>query len=128
MPPNLRRFVMRPRGFIPLLCLLLVGAAGWLGTAGPGARPPNAWVEVSPGLWRTPQPPFGYALVEGDAALLIDAPHPADGLRPAGVRKVEQVLLTHHHRDACAQAAALVVQGIPVRASKAAAEWLKPDA
>jgi len=47
-----------------------------------------------------------YLLTDGAAGLLIDAGSGAvlDHLRPAGVERVEWVLLTHHHRDQfCAQ-------------------------
>src|SRR5262249_43954396 len=44
-----------------------------------------------------------YLLTDGDAGLLIDAGSGAvlDHLREAGVRRVEWVLHTHHHRDQC---------------------------
>src|SRR5205085_11785108 len=43
-----------------------------------------------------------YLLVDGDAGLLIDAGSGAvlDHL-PAGVKRIEWVLHTHHHRDQC---------------------------
>jgi glyoxylase-like metal-dependent hydrolase (beta-lactamase superfamily II) len=108
-----------------LLSLVLVGAAAWLG--GAQERPANAWQEAAPGVFRTPGFPAGYALVDDGHALLIDAPAPLDGLKAQGVRKIEGALLTHHHWDACAQAAPLLAEKIPVRASKQAAEWLTPD-
>lgn len=44
-----------------------------------------------------------YVLVDGDAALLVDAGSGAvlDHLPAIGVRRVEWVLHTHHHRDQC---------------------------
>ena len=44
-----------------------------------------------------------YLLADGDAGLLIDAGSGAvlDHLSPAGVKRVEWVLQTHHHRDQC---------------------------
>jgi glyoxylase-like metal-dependent hydrolase (beta-lactamase superfamily II) len=44
-----------------------------------------------------------YLVVDGDAGLLIDAGSGAvlDHLGEAGVRRVEWVLHTHHHRDQC---------------------------
>jgi glyoxylase-like metal-dependent hydrolase (beta-lactamase superfamily II) len=105
-----------------LLSLLLLGAAVWLG----GDRKPDAWTEVAPGIWRTPQLPAGYALRDGEHALLIDAPHSAEGLKVLGVTKIA-VLLTHHHRDTCAAAGRFLAEGVPVRAPKAAAEWLTPE-
>jgi glyoxylase-like metal-dependent hydrolase (beta-lactamase superfamily II) len=60
--------------------------------------------------------------------MLIDAPHGVEiqALQKNDVTKVEQVLLTHHHRDTCAQVAGLLAAGVQVRAPKASAEWLTP--
>src|SRR5688572_10991857 len=93
---------MSKRGLGALACLALVAAAAWWGgTVRGGKKAADGWSEVAPGVWRSAGLPAGYALVEGDAALLIDAPRTAEGL-PA--KKVEMVLLTHHHRDSCAAA------------------------
>ncbi len=121
---------MRTRGLAALVSLAVVGAAAWIGGAGSGTRQKTAdsWVEVAPGVLRSPGLPAGYALVDGDAALLIDAPHDADGLKARGVKKIDTVLLTHHHRDTCAAAGRLLAAGVKVRAPKASAEWLLPDA
>jgi glyoxylase-like metal-dependent hydrolase (beta-lactamase superfamily II) len=119
---------MKKRYLPALLCLVIVGAAAWIGSSSHGNKKPAAtWIEVSPGIWRTPGLPAGYALVDGEAALLIDAPMPAEGLQADGVKKIETVLLTHHHRDSCAAAAQFLAAGVKVRASKAAAKWLTPD-
>src|SRR5215469_16673154 len=108
--------------------VLVVGAAAWLGGRGYGdRRPAGAWTEVAPGVLRSPGLPVGYALVDGDAALLIDAPVPADGLRARGIQKVDAVLLTHHHRDSCAAAGAYLAAKVPVRAARESADWLEPD-
>jgi glyoxylase-like metal-dependent hydrolase (beta-lactamase superfamily II) len=117
------------RRWLPgLLCQIVVAAAAWIGAAGFGVKQTAAtWVEVVPGVLRTAVLPSGYALVDGDAALLIGAPHEADGLKAHGVKKVETVLLTHHHRDVCAAAGTFLAQRVPVHAPKAAAEWLTPD-
>jgi glyoxylase-like metal-dependent hydrolase (beta-lactamase superfamily II) len=120
---------MRLRRLSVLLCLTLLLIAAWLGGSGYGdKKPADAWTEVSPGILRSPGLPAGYALVDGDAALLIDAPRPPDGLRGQGVQKVEAVLLTHHHRDSCAAAGAFLAAGVPVRAARESAEWLTPAA
>jgi glyoxylase-like metal-dependent hydrolase (beta-lactamase superfamily II) len=107
-------------------CLLFVATSAWLGGTGYGDKKAiTPWIEVVPGVWRTPSLPAGYALVDGDAALLIGAPSDAAGLK--AVSRVELVLLTHHHRDLCAAAPQFLAARVPVRAPKAAAEWLTPD-
>jgi glyoxylase-like metal-dependent hydrolase (beta-lactamase superfamily II) len=106
----------------------MVAGTVWLGGAGLGSKKSaTAWTEVTPGVFRTPGLPAGYALVDGDTALLIDAPHDADGLKAHGVKKIDTVLLTHHHRDTCAAAGRFLAAGVKVRASKAAAEWVTPE-
>src|SRR5215471_4771915 len=103
-----RRGAGRATGALPmmrrrlgaLLCVALVVATAWLGSRGYSNRKPEAaWAEVVPGVFRSPGLPAGYALVDGDAALLIDAPEPSTGRAPG---KIELVVLTHHHRDSCA--------------------------
>jgi glyoxylase-like metal-dependent hydrolase (beta-lactamase superfamily II) len=116
---------MNPRRIAALLAPALVGLAAFLGGAGSRA-PAEAWTAALPGVFRCPGDTAGYALRDGDAALLIDCPQPAAGLKALGVRNVEAVLLTHHHRDSCAAAGAYLRAGVPVRAPKAAAEWLRP--
>lgn len=121
---------MSKRGLMWLSCFALLLAVAWLGRGVWGEKPQEGnWHEVQPGLLRSAGQPCGYALVDGENALLIDAPAGADleSLKKRGVRKVELVLLTHHHRDTCAQAAAWIDAGIPVRAAKASAEWLTPE-
>jgi len=113
-----------------LACLVLVVAVAVLAR---GWVLPEAvhqdWTEVVPGVRRSAGIPAAYALVDGEAALLIDAPHGANlqSLKQRGVRQIELVLLTHHHRDTCAQAERLLMENVPVRAPKAAADWLLPD-
>ncbi|HYT88485.1 MAG TPA: MBL fold metallo-hydrolase, partial [Gemmataceae bacterium] len=120
---------MSSRVLAALVSLGLIGAAAWIGSAGSGAKQGRAaWTEVAPGVLRSPGLPAGYALVDGDAALLIDAAHGADRLKGHGVKQVEAALLTHHHRDSCAAAGRLLAAGVKVRAPKAAAEWLLPEA
>jgi glyoxylase-like metal-dependent hydrolase (beta-lactamase superfamily II) len=110
-----------------LLCLMIVAAAAWIGGRGYGDKPADGtWTEVLPGVFRSPGTPAGYALVDGDTALLIDAPQSADGLRPRGVTRVDAVLLTHHHRDTCAAAGEFLAKRVPVRAPRDSTEWLTP--
>ncbi len=54
-----------------------------------------------------------YAIVDGEAGLLIDGGSGAalDHLEPLGVRRVEWVLHTHHHRDQCWGDERLVLAG-----------------
>jgi glyoxylase-like metal-dependent hydrolase (beta-lactamase superfamily II) len=109
-------------------CLAVVGAAAWFGSAGLDDKSSaDTWTEVVPGVWRTAHLPAGHALVDGDTALLIDAPRNASGLKAHGVRKVDAVLLTHHHRDTCAAMGELQSAGVPVRAPKTSVDLLKPE-
>jgi glyoxylase-like metal-dependent hydrolase (beta-lactamase superfamily II) len=117
---------MIARWLTGLLCLSIAATAAWLGGSGDGKKP-AAWQEVVPGVWRSSGLPAGYALVDGDAALLIDAPTDAAALKAHGVKKIDLVLLTHHHRDSCAAAGLLLTAGVKVQAPKAAAEVLTPD-
>jgi glyoxylase-like metal-dependent hydrolase (beta-lactamase superfamily II) len=113
------------RTLIALGCVGVLLAAAWLGLHGDAEnKPAVTWTEVAPGVWRSPGSPAGYALVSGENALLIDAPCAADDLLKRGVKKIDAVLLTHHHRDSAALAAQFVAEKIPVRASKKAADWL----
>ncbi len=118
---------MRKHHLLGLLCLGLVSAAAWMGRKGEDAPTAARWVEVSPGVLRSPGLPAGYALVSGDAALLIDAASGPEGLKAHGVKKIEAVLLTHHHRDSAAFAGRYLADKVPVRAPKASAELLTPD-
>ncbi len=122
---------MVPRKLLAAACVLLVLGSAWLGrSAWRSPEADSSWTPVQPGVLRSSGSPAGYALIEGDSALLIDAPHGAklEELRARGVTKVESVLLTHHHRDTMARAAEWVAAGLPVRAAKAGLEWLLPEA
>jgi glyoxylase-like metal-dependent hydrolase (beta-lactamase superfamily II) len=119
---------MMRRRLAALLCVALLVAVAWLGGRGYGNRRPEpGWAEVVPGVFRSPGLPAGYALVDGDAALLIDAPRGAGGLHAQGVKKLDAVLLTHHHRDSCAAAGEFLAARVPVRAARESAEWLTPE-
>ncbi len=105
---------------------LFVLAAMYAGRAQNVRSETAAWVQAAPGVWRSPGSVAGYALIDGDRALLVDMPVATEGLAALGVRKVTGVLLTHYHRDVCA-ALATLARGTPVRAPTKAAEWLAPD-
>jgi glyoxylase-like metal-dependent hydrolase (beta-lactamase superfamily II) len=120
---------MTPRRLVAPLCLAALAAAAWVGTRGAADRARAAgWTEVTPGVFRSPGSPAGYALVAGERALLIDAPVEAHEAKPPGVKRVDAVLLTHHHRDTAAAAGRFLADKVPVRAPRASAEWLTPDA
>src|SRR5688500_13762238 len=105
-------------------CLaILVGSA----VVGLGAAPSQAddgvaaWTQVAPGVLRSPGIPCSYALVDGDAALLVGAASEASKptLRSHGVETIELVLVTHHHRDSVASLADLLAAGAVARAPAA---------
>ena len=111
-----------------VLCLGVVAAAAWIAGKGEEEKKKSAgdWVRVAPGVFRSPGLPAGYALVAGDRALLIDAPRGAEGLKAHGVKTVDAVLLTHHHRDSAAWAGRFLADRVSVRAPKVSAAWLMP--
>jgi len=116
---------MRPRHVLASACVIAVAALAWLTHA--RSQPATAgWREVVHGVYRTASAPHGYAVVNGRRALLIDATVPPDERSGLPIDAVEAVLLTHHHRDTAAHAAAYRKAGVPVRAAKEAAEWLTP--
>lgn len=122
---------MAARWLRGLAYLALLAGIAWL-SRGSSAQAVDdaAWREIRPGLWQSAGFPCSYALAEGEAALVIDAPLGADleSLKKRGIAKIEMVLLTHHHRDSCANAEAWFNSGIYVQAPKASAEWVQPDA
>jgi glyoxylase-like metal-dependent hydrolase (beta-lactamase superfamily II) len=110
-----------------VLCGLVLVLTAWVaGREDRAAKGAGGWAEVAPGVLRSPGWPAGYALVGDGRALLIDAPSGPDGLEAHGVKKVDAVLLTHHHRDTAAAAGRYRAAGVPVRAPAASAEWLTP--
>lgn len=112
----LRRLLLLGGSFV------LVAFFAWLTVA---QGPKNSdWLEIHPGILRTVQQPFGYALLDQDKALLIDCPLPPESLTSHGVKKIELVLLTHHHRDSSAALGEYLKAKIPVRANKLSAEYL----
>src|SRR4051812_36641846 len=119
---------MRMRYPLAPVCLAALATAAWVGTRGAGGRKPEVgWAEVAPGVYRSPGLPAGYALIDGERALLIDAPGGAEGLKGRGVKEVDAVLLTHHHRDSAAHAGRFLADGVRVRAPRLSAPWLTPD-
>jgi glyoxylase-like metal-dependent hydrolase (beta-lactamase superfamily II) len=112
----------RVRGI--LFFVLALAAVAWV--AGRDRLPAGGWVEVAPGVLRSPSWPAGYALGAGEHALLIDAPCGPEGLQAHGIKTIDAVLLTHHHRDSAAFAGRYLADRVPVRAPRDAAEWLTP--
>jgi glyoxylase-like metal-dependent hydrolase (beta-lactamase superfamily II) len=118
---------MSKRWAFALTSLIVFVLVAWLGSAAQDAAKPTAWSEVTRGVLRSPTMPAGYALIDGANALLIDAPHAAEGLKVAGVKSIEGVLLTHHHWDSCAQASKFLAERVPVKAPHKSTEWLTPE-
>jgi glyoxylase-like metal-dependent hydrolase (beta-lactamase superfamily II) len=119
---------MKIRSLSIALCAGVLVAVVWIGNQNAEDRKPEAnWTQVVPGIFRSPGMPAGYALVAGEHALLIDAPGGAEGLKTHGVRKIDTVLLTHHHRDTAAFAGRFLAERVPVRAPRASADWLTPE-
>lgn len=116
---------MLARYIAGVVAAFALGLAVWFGH---GQKPETGqWRQVAPGVLRSGRFPAGYALIDGESALLIDAPHGPEGLAEHGVKKVEAVLLTHHHHDTVAAAADFLKAGTPVRAPRSSAAWLTPD-
>jgi glyoxylase-like metal-dependent hydrolase (beta-lactamase superfamily II) len=63
----------------------------------------NSLIKISEHLYRYGDTCNVYLLVDGDAGFVIDAGSGAirDHLQDTGVKKIEWVLHTHHHRDQC---------------------------
>lgn len=110
-----------------VLCVGVFALAVWIGTQkAENSEVASDWKQVVPGVFRSPGMSAGYALIAGERALLIEAPANAHGLKRHGVRTIDAVLLTHHHRDTAAFAGNFLAQRVPVRAPRASAEWLTP--
>ncbi len=119
----------RPRSAILTATVCSLAIAVWLSGFLRSEQPDSSWKEISPGIWRTAEMPFGYALVNEGHALLIDCPQSSEGLKAAAkVEQIDFVLLTHHHLDTCARAGDFLASKIPVRAAKASSEFLAPAA
>jgi glyoxylase-like metal-dependent hydrolase (beta-lactamase superfamily II) len=78
-----------------------------------------SFVEVSPNIFQWTDTCNVYVLRDGDAALLVDLGDGSvlDHLAEIGVRTVEWVLFTHHHREQCQGGASLKGTGAKVAAS-----------
>jgi glyoxylase-like metal-dependent hydrolase (beta-lactamase superfamily II) len=118
---------MSPRVVPAVASVAALIVLGWITSGTPTAAELKHWDKFAEGIYRTRVAPHSYAVVDGERALLIDATAAPDTLLELGVKTVEMVLLTHHHRDAVAHAADYCTAGIAVHAPKESAEWLKPD-
>lgn len=116
---------MRVRFTLAVSCVITVAVVAWFTAAEPKADL-KYWEKVG-GVYRSKTAPYSYAIVSGDKALLIDATVPPDAVAELGVKTVEAVLLTHHHRDTAEFAAEYRKAKIPVRAPKESADYLLPD-
>src|SRR2546421_4108844 len=114
-----------------LTALFALASVVGLGVNAAAAADPAspAWQQVVPGVFRSEGFPYAYALVADRSALLVGASAGANlpALKQRGVDRCELVLLTHHLRDSCAQAADFIAAGIPVRAAKKTEPLLAPD-
>src|SRR5205823_13032151 len=107
-------------------CVVTVAAVAWFTTAQPKADL-KRWEKVGDGVYRSKDGPYSYALLNGDAALLIDATVPPDAVAELGAKSVEAVLLTHHHRDTARFAGEYRAKKVPVRAAKESGDYLTPE-
>ena len=78
---------MSARWLTGTLCLAVTALAAWVGGRDAGKQP-APWKVVAPGVLRGPGEPAAYALVEGEAALLVDAPEGVDKALPPGGKLV----------------------------------------
>src|SRR5262245_18771980 len=117
LDPDIRRCCMRLRVPLALSCAVVVAAVAWFTTAQPKGELKH-WEKIGDGVYRTKESPYTYALVNQDRVLLIDATVPPEAVAELGAKKIEGVLLTHHHRDTAAFAAEYRKKGIMVRASQ----------
>jgi glyoxylase-like metal-dependent hydrolase (beta-lactamase superfamily II) len=117
---------MRSRIVLAASSVLTIGAIAWFTSADPASELTH-WVKIADGVYRTKDGPFSYALLSGDRAVVIDATVPPAAVNELGVRAVEAVLLTHHHRDTARHASEFRTAKVPVRAPKASADWVLPE-
>ena len=115
------------RALLAVSCASFVTIFSWFTSTYLNADSLNCWEKVSEGIYRTKSTPHGYALIDRDKALLIDASVAWEIVEELGVKKIDIVLLTHHHRDAVPFAAEYRKKGVSVRAPKESAEWLSPE-
>ncbi len=76
--------------------------------------------EVAPNIFLWTDTCNVFVLRDGDTALLIDLGDGSvlDALPQIGVKHIEWLLLTHHHREQCQGAALLVDRGVKIAASE----------
>lgn len=117
---------MRARILLALSCVVTVAVLAWFTTAESKAELKH-WEKIEPGVYRTKDAPCSYALIDRDRALLIDATVAPDAVAELGVKSIEAVLLTHHHRDSVVYASEYRKKNILVRAGKDSADWLVPE-
>jgi glyoxylase-like metal-dependent hydrolase (beta-lactamase superfamily II) len=103
-----------------------VAVIAWFTAADPKADLKH-WTKVGEGVYRTTEGPYSYAIVNGDRAIVIDASIAPDALTELGVKNVEAVLLTHHHRDTAAFTRDYRAKKISVRAAKESADYIVPE-
>lgn len=118
---------MKRRWFLAICSAAILGFAAWFGSQGDADEAKSDWEQIAPGILRTKEMPYGYALVDDGHALLIDAPIAGTGLKAHGIKTIDGVLLTHHHRDSVAAVEWYLNAKVPVRASKLSADFLSPD-
>jgi glyoxylase-like metal-dependent hydrolase (beta-lactamase superfamily II) len=114
---------MAYRFLLIAVCLTSLAGAAWFGTRAGD----ESWREIAPGLYVAPGPVAGYAIVGDGKALLIDAPLSRGDVVLPNNPTIEAVVLTHPHRPVLAGVPSFLQAKIPVKAPKAAAEWLTPD-
>ena len=117
---------MSARVLLAATCVVTVAVVAWFTTAQPKAELAH-WEKVGGSVYRSKAAPYSYAIVSGDKAILIDATVPPEAVTELGVKTVEAVLLTHHHRDTAQFAAEHRKAKVTVRAPKASADYLLPD-
>lgn len=109
-----------------ILCTLLICLCATFAVA-QEKIPQPLWSEVIPNVWRTESMPHGYALVSEDRCLMIGVPPGVTPTKlPPKVSACDLVVLTHHHRDSCANARVFVAANISVRAPKLSEQYLSP--
>ena len=104
--------VNRLRTGLSLPCLHALAVAACVfssGCAAPLPKSAGAFTRLAPNLFLWTDTCNVYVVRDGDSALLIDLGDGTilDRLEEIGVREVEWVLFTHHHREQCQGAARL---------------------
>jgi len=116
---------------VPMLCLALMGGVAW-----PGEQKHRGEGEAGLGRGSAGRPALaghaGLAIGSspGDRALLIDRSLDADQIKAQGIKKIDDGVSFGAPSPAIAAPAAakFLAQGISVRAPRASAPWLTPEA